>query len=728
MKQHSLAACLLTLSTAALAQDVPGAPGTDAPARAPGARLDRVEVRARPQSDTELRRRAPVAKQVYGREEMDQFGDTNVADVLKRLPGVSMQGNSPRMRGLGSGYTLILINGDPAPPGFQFDQLNPSQVERIEVTRGTTADRSAQAVAGTINIILKDAPRVAQRDLRLGANYSAVRPTANANITIGERSGGVAVSLPLSVFEWRNYFNSEVERQTAGTDGLPSHVLQQARQDNRGYGLNFAPRLNWKRSDEESATGQVFAQRGQWRSAYLYSNTVLAGQPAVEPNNSFEGTWQNFRGNGQWNRRFSADGNAELKLSANDSRGTFDGLTDTGRRTVGDNRDRSLTQAGKLSHFIGDEHTLSLGWDLEWRRRDETRTVTDNGVLQQADYDGQTFGARIQRQAVYVQDEWEISPQWATYLGLRSERIRTESRGLADAVVNTSQVTTPVWHLNYKLDPNGPSKGKDMVRASLTRSYKAPELNSLLARPVYSSLFRDLSLPNTAASPDRIGNPALKPELATGLDLAFESYLPGGGVFSIGGFHRSVSNLIRNVTTGPTVQGTNAPRYVSMPVNFSKARTTGLELELKGRAGELLPALFSAQLPLNLRGSLNVYRSQVRALDGPDNRLDGQQPWSGNLGFDYRLSQAPVSVGASLAYTPGYRTQQTAVQALDQVRARSLDAFVLWNINRGMGLRVAASNLAPLDSESRTDFGGGDYTRNLRQGRTFYSLGLDIKL
>ena len=74
-----------------------------------GAKLERVEITAR-QTDTELRRRASTAKQVYGREELDKFGDTNVADVLQRLPGVTMQGNSPRLRGLGAGYTHRKLN------------------------------------------------------------------------------------------------------------------------------------------------------------------------------------------------------------------------------------------------------------------------------------------------------------------------------------------------------------------------------------------------------------------------------------------------------------------------------------------------------------------------------------------------------------------------------------------------------------------------------------------
>ena len=128
------------------AQDIPV--GGEPSPRAPGSKLERVEILGKQSTDNDLRRRAQTAKQIYGREELDKYGDGNVADVLKRLPGISMQGNAPRMRGLGSGYTLILINGDPAPPGFALDQLDPAQVERIEVTKGPTANQSAQAVAG----------------------------------------------------------------------------------------------------------------------------------------------------------------------------------------------------------------------------------------------------------------------------------------------------------------------------------------------------------------------------------------------------------------------------------------------------------------------------------------------------------------------------------------------------------------------------------------------------
>ncbi|WP_310387991.1 TonB-dependent receptor [Roseateles sp.] len=729
MKSYSnlrvLASSLLLTPCGAFAQEVPGGMG-DTPARPQQGsrieRVERVELSSRQQSDTDLRRKSQVAKQIYGREEMDKYGDVNVADVLKRLPGVSVQDGAPRMRGLGAGYTLILINGDPAPPGFALDQLSPSQVERIEVTKGPTADQSAQAVAGAINIILKDAPRVSQRDLRLGMNYNIERPTPNANFTLGETLGPLALSLPISAFEWRNQSSFTTERYAQGTDLQPARGVQQGETPNWGHGFNIAPRVNWKISDDETASLQTFAQKGYWNNKTEYSDTVISGRPNFDDDSASHGTWQNLRGNLQWVNRFNDAQRLELKAGVQDSKGTFNSETfrngTVQRQTVGNNQDRSFTQAGKFGQLLGDDHSVTAGWDLEWRQRDELRTVTENGVPQLPQYDGQPFSADIQRQALFVQDEWELSKQWSTYLGLRAERIATESRGNAQTVRNVSQVVTPLWHLNYKLDP----KGRDLIRASLTRSYKAPDLNALLARPSLSVL------PNTELTPDRVGNPDLKPELATGLDIAFEKYLTGGGMVSVGVFHRSIDDLIRSTTTLQSVEWDVLPRWVTQPINYSKAQTSGLELELKGRAGELLPSLFDPKLALNLRGSLSFYRSNVEAVQGPNNRLDGQQPWSGNMGFDYRLSSLPLTTGASFAITPGYTTQQTVTTSLEQTRTRALDVFAQWTFSKTLSLRLSANNLVPLDTQQTVSLGSGYGSTTERVARTNFGAALEIKL
>ena len=105
---------------------------------ATGAQL--VEITGARDGDTEARRRSTAAKIIIGREEIDKFGDATVGEVLRRLPGVTTpgapgRGGPPRLRGLGSGFTQLLIDGQRMPPGFSLESLTPEQVERIEILR-----------------------------------------------------------------------------------------------------------------------------------------------------------------------------------------------------------------------------------------------------------------------------------------------------------------------------------------------------------------------------------------------------------------------------------------------------------------------------------------------------------------------------------------------------------------------------------------------------------------
>jgi outer membrane receptor for ferrienterochelin and colicins len=719
---------------AALAQDAAGPGQGEATPPQTTSAQQRVEITAR-QSATDLRRDSRVAKQVYGRDELDKYGDTNALDVMRRLPGINIGSGGPRMRGLGAGYTQILINGDPMPPGFALDQLSPSQIERIEVLRAPTADQSAQAIAGTINIILKEAPRRSQRDVRLGLSDGSRRPMGNLNVTLGESQGGLAGSLPLSVFEWRRENRNTIERQGPGTDGAPARAEQSGDQQVWGWGWNLAPRLNWKISDEQTLSLATFLQKGYWNNSIAYATQVFAGNPVLDDDQAANGTWQNRRANLTWVNRFTQDQRIELRAGVQQSRFTFNSTNlrqgAEYQRAIGGGEDDGFTQAGKYGLLLGEAHSLTAGWDLESRERSERRTVTQQGQPVLPAFEGQPFDARLRRQAFYAQDEWEISPQWQLYLGLRHERIETESRGTAEPVNNSSSVLSPLAHLTYKFDP----KGRDMVRASLTRSYRAPGTGALLARPTLASAYTDTNAPNTELAPDRVGNPALKPELAAGLDVAYEKYLAGGGMWSVGLFHRRITDLVRNVTTLRTVPWATVPRWVSQPQNFSSASTSGIELEVKGRAGELLPTRVdktNALNALNLRASLNLYRSRVAALPGPDNRLDGQQPWTATFGADQRITGLPLTVGASLSLNPAYDTQLTLDQTQRRSRTHTVDVYGLWVFRPGLSMRLAvaegAQPFGPPNGSTTTLLASGDYTRTERKTGPQVNFSLDLRL
>ena len=254
------------------------------------------------------------------------------------------------------------------------------------------------------------------------------------------------------------------------------------------------------------------------------------------------------------------------------------------------------------------------------------------------------------------------------------------------AVSNRSAVFTPLAQMVWKL----PDRPRDQVRMSLTRSYRAPSTSQLIARPSISSLYPDLSQTNQPTSPDRAGNPALLPELAWGLELGVERYLDAGGIVSGNLFLRKIDKLIRQVRSQETVVYATAPRWVSRPQNIGQADVAGLELEAKGRLSDLL----ATDLPITLRSNFTLMWSQVNQVLGPNNRLEGQAPYTANLGADWPIKGTPLTVGASLNFTPGFQITQIDNQVSRQGVKRVLDANAAWRFSPDASLRLTVSNAA----------------------------------
>jgi len=112
---------------------------------------------------------SPVAKVIVTRDDIAQFRDRRASDILRRVPGVSMgspiggRGRSARLRGIGTQYTQILVNGERIAGGgekrqFELDRIPADMIERIEVVKSPSAEYSNDAVAGIVNIVLRQAP------------------------------------------------------------------------------------------------------------------------------------------------------------------------------------------------------------------------------------------------------------------------------------------------------------------------------------------------------------------------------------------------------------------------------------------------------------------------------------------------------------------------------------------------------------------------------------------
>ena len=120
------------------------------------------------------------------------------------------------MRGLGAGYTQILIDGQRVPPGFSLESLTPDQIERIEILRAPTAETGARAIGGTINIITREGFKRRINDLRLGVGYEDGQLTPGLSWTRNDSAGDLIYTLSASIF--RNRRSSANSTHTTETD------------------------------------------------------------------------------------------------------------------------------------------------------------------------------------------------------------------------------------------------------------------------------------------------------------------------------------------------------------------------------------------------------------------------------------------------------------------------------------------------------------------------------
>ena len=159
---------------------------------------------------------APVPIEVINREQLNITGQSETGRVLQMLvPSFNFSSSTisdgtdalrpATLRGLGPDQTLVLINGKRrhksallhvntsvgrGTAGTDFNAIPSAAIERIEVLRdGAAAQYGSDAIAGVINIVLKDDTDSGAADLYWGQTYQGDGDTWNGNANYGMKVG-----------------------------------------------------------------------------------------------------------------------------------------------------------------------------------------------------------------------------------------------------------------------------------------------------------------------------------------------------------------------------------------------------------------------------------------------------------------------------------------------------------------------------------------------------------
>ncbi|WP_195763630.1 TonB-dependent receptor plug domain-containing protein [Duganella guangzhouensis] len=650
--------------------------------------IQKVEIKAQAE-EYDPRRDDTASKTVITNAEIMKYGDTNVFDVLKRAPGVTVIGNSIRMRGLGN-YTQVLVNGERAPPGFSLDTLPPEQIERIEVIRAASAEFSMQAIAGTINIVLKKVVAKAQRDLR--ANLSRADDQRDALLlgTLADRSGNLSWFVNGVMGRTLRDAPSGGDDDFTNAQGVMTQQRDWWRRNRwRNSYLGLQPRLSFKLPGDDQLNLSAFVQVGRsgGDSETRYNETIghFSNPDYVDLTSQNASRTRFLGGEVNWVAKLGGGKlDAKLNLSQGKINSDSASLSATVDNAVVLDRDAdtrsdydTVSSTGKYTRTLFDGHSLATGWEIN-------QQSTEDNVLRVEGIIGTTrliipehFKPRVLRYAAFGQDEWNVTKNWSVYLGARWEAIRTDSEGTGLPVTQSkSHVLSPVAQTLYKF----PDKSGRQLRLALTRTYKAPSTQQLTAR-------RYEAPENTRFNPDSSGNPKLRPELANGIDITYEHFFAPSALFSVGTSQRRIRDYIRTRLTQD-----EHGLWLNQPLNDGQATVRTLDVELKFP----LKALLADGPNVDLRASANKNWSQVETVPGPNNRLDQQVPLSANLGADFRSDKQ--SYGASFAYRQGSPVRASAEQTIRVFQRRDLDAYWLYKFNPGLQVRLSANNLLGEDN------------------------------
>lgn len=150
-----------------------------------------------------LQRNAASLRTVVSADALGQIREGNIGDALVRLPGVSVETRAgvqrtATIRGLAPQYNTVTVDGlrmtnVDGNRDIALDSFPANMLARVEVVKSPTADMSADAIGGTVNLITKSAfdKRGFSLDGQVGGTYNDLRGNWNyqAGLTASQTFG-----------------------------------------------------------------------------------------------------------------------------------------------------------------------------------------------------------------------------------------------------------------------------------------------------------------------------------------------------------------------------------------------------------------------------------------------------------------------------------------------------------------------------------------------------------
>jgi outer membrane receptor for ferrienterochelin and colicins len=696
----------------------------------------------------------------YDQEFFQKFEPTSVGDSLKRVPGVAFTSDigeydSPALRGLGAGFTQILVNGRPIPGAGNdrtvfVDRIPAEIIDRIEIIRSPTADIDSQGIGGSINIILKDGTSlppglIARAGLLFFPDGKNTFKGSGA-VSWSGRNEAETIAWSLTVDAQQRY-NPKLTRQEVFTDDSPGFEDSTTGVDlfrpfdrDGSVAVERSEELDTRRSFDLSLNGDITFAIGEQGKLRFDGFFIRTRRTDTEQTINLERP-EDDEGDIVMDEGWDID---SLEVSKEPFKQANFGLSGLYEAKFGDGM--SVEAQARYSQFK--EKSSNDTYELDDDDVDLDTLVTED--LNLGDFENElieidaldTTDRELSGDASFKK-EWA---NWSIKLGtagkIKKRRFGQIVGEDLDDEEDASLVESLFQYREGRLDGfalaefklGGDAKAQAGVRAEYTKSRQkiraditeseeesasssefhlnpsahlqvplgaGPQLRVSLARTVRRPNIDQVVPFRQVDDPEdndvTIGNPDLKFETAWGADVGLEQRIERG-VLGVNFFYRRVNDLIGLVNTG-------IPTDPDADPDSEEGRARFYTYDNVGR-GKVYGFEFDLSAPLSFIGLdhtgifanyTRLWSKRTEPNTGMKVPFDGQPKYVYNFG----LTQDFPTFGASTGFS--FRKQGESISTFlgeeeHQFYKGNLEAYVEKRIGRNFVLRLSGNNL--LDAKS----------------------------
>ncbi len=279
-----------------------------------GSELEAVVVTAYVQKNTEegllnFQRNSTKIVDAISSQSIAKTGDSDVAAVVKRVPGVTVEGGKyVYVRGLGDRYSKSIVNGmeipglDPERNTVQMDIFSSNLIDNIVVYKTFSPDLAGDFTGGMVDVVTKDFPLEKNVSFGAGFGYNS-QTTFNDNyigyggssfkdaLGFGKSSREIPVSPSFrpsiasdaeifevtnslnkdaAVFPTSNFLNSSLNFSYGNQFDIKENHIGLTAAVN--YKNDYSQKANWRRNDIVFLDGQEDLSNSNYRAGSVGGN------------------------------------------------------------------------------------------------------------------------------------------------------------------------------------------------------------------------------------------------------------------------------------------------------------------------------------------------------------------------------------------------------------------------------------------------------------------------